>query len=240
MTITFTAQEIAKFAEAAKIFGAPTDDIDKITEKFEEAVKKPEELQYSWGHVAVTPNGIEMHVLPSTMCKTAGALTALAPTIHKFIGIGQMLKPVFIEFAGKLNDVSDKITSIFKTPCINGVYDFDLNGKRVTVATCRNDVPNGTLLIKAVINDGDGLVDDKTIRREIENRKPVFVDPEYSKDNELHGCAYDRALHLVRRHNRDELEAIIAENGWKTVKDIAESFKAYDIYAEDEKTAHRI
>lgn len=240
MTITFTAQEIAKFAETAKIFGAPNVDVEKVLEAFENAGKAPNELQYAWGHVYVDSNKVELEVLPSTMRKVSDALTVLAPSVHKFVGIGQMLKPVFVEFAEKVGNVSEKIANLFKTPCINEVYDYDRNGKRITVATCRNDVPNGTLLIKAVINDGGEPINSDEILREIKDRKPIFVDPEYSKDNELSGCAYDRALHLVRRHNRNELEAIITENGWKTVKDIAESFKAYDIYAEDEKTAHRI
>ena len=240
MTIRFESNEIVKAIETARMFGAPDDNVEEILEKFEEAGKKPEEFQYGWGHIMVDGTGIEMQVLPGTMSKAFGATTMLAPSVHKIIGIVQMVKPIIEEFTDKLDDFSGKITSLFKTSAINAIYDFDYEGRRVTVAVRRNDVPNGTQFITAHINDGDGPIDDKTIRREIDNRKPIFVDPEYSKDNELPGCAYDRALHLVRRHKRDELEALITENGWKTVKDIAESFKAYDIYAEDEKTAHRI
>lgn len=240
MTIRFEATEITKAIETARMFGAADENAEELLEKFEEAGKKPEELQYGWGHITIDGTGIEMQVLPGTMSKVIGATTMLAPSVHKIIGIVQMVKPIIEEFAGKLDDFGDKITNLFKTPCINAIYDFDYEGRRVSVAVRRNDVPNGTEFITARINDGDGLIDEKTIRREIEGRQPVFADTTYSKDNELHSIAYDRALHLVRRYKRDELKEIVAENGWKSVKDIAESFKAYDIYAEDEKTAHRI
>lgn len=240
MTIRFESNEIVKAIETARMFGAPDENVEEILKKFEDAGKKPEELQYGWGHIMIDGTGIEMQVLPGTMSKVFGATTMLAPSVHKAIGIFQMVKPIIEEFSDKLDSFGDKIADLFKTPCINAIYDFDYEGRRVTVAVRRNDVPNGTEFITARINDGDGLIDENTIRRELESRKPIFADTTYSKDNELHGIAYDRALHLVRRYNRDELEAIIAENGWKTVKDIAESFKAYDIYAEVEKTAHRI
>ena len=240
MTIRFEATEITKAIETARMFGAPDDNVEEILKKFEEAGKKPEELQYGWGHIMIDGTGIEMQILPGTMNKVIGATTMLAPSVHKAIGIFQMVKPIIEEFSDKLDSFGDKIADLFKTPCINAIYDFDYENRRVTVAVRRNDVPNGTEFITARINDGDGLLDENTIRRELENRKPIFADTVYNKDNELHGITYDRALHLVRRYNRDELEAIIADNGWKTVKDIAESFKAYDIYAEDERTAHRI
>lgn len=238
MTIRFTTDEITKAIDTAKMFGAPEDNVNEILEKFEEAGKKTVELQYIWGHVAVTPDGIELQVLPGTMCKTISVMTVLAPTIHKFVGIGQMLKPIFEEFVEKIEDVGEKITDLFKTPCINAIYDYDRDGKRVTVAIRRNDVPNGTEFIVARINDGREQIGDNEVLSEIKGRKPVFADAVYSKDNELSSRAYERVLSLVRHYNRDELEAIIAENGWQSVKDIAESYKAYSIYTEVEKATN--
>jgi len=240
MTIKFAASEIVKAIETARVFGAPETDIEKLLEKFEKAGKKPEEIQYGWGHIVVDGTGIEMQVLPGTVSKAIGATTMLAPSVHKAIGIFQMVKPIIDEFTDKLDDFGDKIKNLFTTASINEIYDFDYEGRRVTVAVRRNDVPNGTQFIVARINDGDGLIDEDIVRRQITDRKPIFADPAYDKANELHGRAYDRALRLVRHYKRDELEAIIAENGWKTVKDIAESFRAYDIYDEDERTAHHI
>lgn len=239
MTITFANSEISKFMETARIFGAPVEDMESIRKQFEEAGKKPVEYQYAWGHAYMDSEKVELQVLPSTMCKASDALTALAPTVHKFAGVAQMLKPIFIEFTEKMGSINDKIKNLFTTPCINAVYDYDRNGKRITVATCRNNVPNGTLLIKAVINDGSEPISKDEILREIAERKPVIEDTGYDKDNEMNGLAYMRALHLIRRHERGEFGAVMIDNGWKTVKDVATSLDAYSAYMQDMKTTEK-